>query len=168
MHMKACSVTVNIETSKRSFDIFSDSGEIVSQFVGIHPQYVLTDDLDIFKELIESNLEKVDGIGEIGCRASREILGRGGHEVDHQPRRLIAHRLEQIGLLHHRGGRQRQLDADAVGTGDGRAEARDDPLPRHRLRRDGRNAPGLDVDDDPIGIADRGDREFGDGGQVED
>jgi TatD DNase family protein len=35
MDMKACSVTVNIEL-QRSFDIFSNSGEIVSQFVGIH------------------------------------------------------------------------------------------------------------------------------------
>jgi TatD DNase family protein len=92
MDMKACSVTVNIETTKRSFDIFSNSGEIVSQFVGIHPQYVLTDDLDIFKELVESNLDRVDGIGEIGLDPTYCV----GNEKDYEIQKKKFHDLLEI------------------------------------------------------------------------
>ncbi|MDR4511339.1 MAG: TatD family hydrolase [Nitrososphaeraceae archaeon] len=66
MKIKACSVTVDLDTTKKSFDMFCNASDIVSQFVGIHPEYISDEDFEIFKILIEKNLDKVDGIGEIG------------------------------------------------------------------------------------------------------
>jgi TatD DNase family protein len=65
MKIKACSVTVDLDTTKKSFEIFSNARNIISQFVGLHPEHISDEDFEIFKVLIEDNLDKVDGIGEI-------------------------------------------------------------------------------------------------------
>jgi TatD DNase family protein len=66
MKIKVCSVTVDFDTTKKSLDKFSESEDIISQFVGIHPEYALNEDFEKFKTLIEAHIKKVDGIGEIG------------------------------------------------------------------------------------------------------
>ncbi len=42
----------------------------------------------------------IDRIGEIGGGAGGKILARRGHQIDHQPGRLVADGVEHIGLLH--------------------------------------------------------------------
>lgn len=66
MKIKACSVTVNLNTTKRGLIQFSEKEEIISQFVGIHPEYAINEDFGTFHELVKSNIDRIDGIGEIG------------------------------------------------------------------------------------------------------
>lgn len=67
MRIKACSVTVDSSTSLKALRLFGgkDVNKIVYNFVGIHPQYV-NNDMSTFEEMVTSNIESIDGIGEIG------------------------------------------------------------------------------------------------------
>ena len=66
MNMVACSVTVDVETTLKSFDLFNSSGDVVRQFVGIHPEAAAREDLDKFVDIFKNNIDKIDGVGEIG------------------------------------------------------------------------------------------------------
>jgi TatD DNase family protein len=66
MEIIACSVTIDIETTLRSFQYFNSSRDVIKQFVGIHPEASLREDPEKFKDLFRSNLQSIDGIGEIG------------------------------------------------------------------------------------------------------
>jgi TatD DNase family protein len=66
MRIVACSVTVDVETTLRSFDLFNAHRNVVKQFVGIHPEASAREDLDKFEEIFRSNLQSIDGVGEIG------------------------------------------------------------------------------------------------------
>jgi len=67
MHMKACSVTVNISTSLKAIKLFEekDIHSFVYNFIGIHPQFV-GENISRFEEIVTSNLDNINGIGEIG------------------------------------------------------------------------------------------------------
>lgn len=67
MRIKACSVTVDSSTSLKAFRLFGgkDLNKIVYNFVGIHPQYA-NENISMFEEMVTSNIESIDGIGEIG------------------------------------------------------------------------------------------------------
>jgi TatD DNase family protein len=67
MGIKACSVTVDSSTSLKALRLFGgkDVNNIVYNFVGIHPQYA-NDNMSMFEEMVTSNIESIDGIGEIG------------------------------------------------------------------------------------------------------
>ena len=66
MEIIACSVTIDIETTLRSFQYFNSSRDVIKQFVGIHPEASLREDPEKFKDIFRSNLQSIDGIGEIG------------------------------------------------------------------------------------------------------
>jgi TatD DNase family protein len=67
LRMSACSVTVNTETLLKSLELFSNStSDIVIPFAGIHPDFVQTENVAQFIEIFNSNLDSIDGIGEIG------------------------------------------------------------------------------------------------------
>lgn len=66
LRINSCSVTVNLETCMRSLSLFnSGNKDIVTQFIGIHPEFA-NDDIEEFKELLNQNELMVDGIGEVG------------------------------------------------------------------------------------------------------
>jgi TatD DNase family protein len=65
MNIVACSVTVDIDTTLRSFSLFNQHRDIVKQFVGIHPE-AAAEDIGRFKEIFGDNLKYIDGVGEIG------------------------------------------------------------------------------------------------------
>ncbi|HEY7079890.1 MAG TPA: TatD family hydrolase [Nitrososphaeraceae archaeon] len=70
LRINACSVTVNIETCLRSLSIFnSDTKDIVTQFIGIHPEFA-NEDIEEFEKLLNRNELMVDGIGEVGLDPS--------------------------------------------------------------------------------------------------
>lgn len=73
MKIVACSVTVDIETTARSFQLFNSARDVVRQFVGIHPQAAAREDLDKFKDMFKSNLKSVDGVGEIGLDGTYDV-----------------------------------------------------------------------------------------------
>ncbi len=69
LNIHVCSVTVDINTSERSLSLFKDRQNIVTQFIGIHPQNATNNDcveIEKFKNLFFNNKDKIDGIGEIG------------------------------------------------------------------------------------------------------
>jgi TatD DNase family protein len=67
LKINACSVTVNTETSIRSFELFNDlNPKVVTQFVGIHPEFAGNEDLTKFIKIFNMNITSIDGIGEIG------------------------------------------------------------------------------------------------------
>jgi len=73
MKIVACSVTVDTETALRSFSLFNSQRDIVKQFVGIHPEAAAREELDKFKKIFRSNLQSIDGVGEIGLDGTYEV-----------------------------------------------------------------------------------------------
>ncbi len=66
MSIVACSVTVDTQTSLNGLQFFKESSDVIKQFVGIHPEAAVREDLERFKDIFESNLKSIDGVGEIG------------------------------------------------------------------------------------------------------
>ena len=67
LNIRACSVTVDIKTSLTSLDLFNNSTrDVVTQFIGIHPEFAGTEDTTKFIEIFSNNVDLIDGIGEIG------------------------------------------------------------------------------------------------------
>lgn len=72
MGIVACSVTVDTATTLKSFDLFNSTRDAVKQFVGIHPEFAASDDLEKFSEIFGNNIGTVDGVGEIGLDGTYE------------------------------------------------------------------------------------------------
>src|SRR5918995_346902 len=68
MKIKVCSVCVDNQTSLASVDLLRDPllHNMISQFIGIHPRNANHEDVVAFGQLLETNAQHVDGIGEIG------------------------------------------------------------------------------------------------------
>lgn len=73
MKIVACSVTVDLATTARSFTLFDQARDVVKQFVGIHPEAAAREDLDKFKEVFYNNLLSIDGVGEIGLDGTYDV-----------------------------------------------------------------------------------------------
>jgi TatD DNase family protein len=73
MGMVAYSVTVDTETSMRSFKLFDTCRDVVKQFVGIHPEAAARDNLERFKEIYQSHEKTIDGVGEIGLDGTYDV-----------------------------------------------------------------------------------------------
>jgi TatD DNase family protein len=67
MKINACSVSVDIKTSLKTFQLFDKPAcNVVSRFVGIHPEFANTENIDEFVKVFNCNTGQIDGIGEIG------------------------------------------------------------------------------------------------------
>jgi TatD DNase family protein len=68
MGIKVCSVCVDNKTSLRSVELLSNPAHrnTIAQFIGIHPLYANREDVDKFGRILETNIQSIDGIGEIG------------------------------------------------------------------------------------------------------
>ena len=67
MKMHVCSVTVDITTTINGIKSFGQSyNDIVTQFIGIHPQFAHEADIEKFIEIYSENSNSIGGIGEIG------------------------------------------------------------------------------------------------------
>ena len=64
MKIKACCVSVDVETSKKTLDLGKKTN-LILPFIGIHPENT-TDNLELMVELIDKNQQFISGIGEIG------------------------------------------------------------------------------------------------------
>ncbi|MEW6605510.1 MAG: TatD family hydrolase [Thermoproteota archaeon] len=73
MKIVSCSVTVDLETTAKSFALFSQARDVVRQFVGIHPEAAAREDLAKFKEVFHANLSSIDGVGEIGLDGTYDV-----------------------------------------------------------------------------------------------
>jgi TatD DNase family protein len=84
MKIVACSVTVDIETTTKSFQLFDSERDVVRQFVGIHPEAAAREDLDKFKEIFRSNRRSIDGVGEIGLDGTYDVPYERQKQVFHE------------------------------------------------------------------------------------
>jgi TatD DNase family protein len=131
MKIIACSVTVDVETTIRSFDLFNTHRNVIKQFIGIHPESSAKEDLERFREIFNSNLQSIDGIGEIGLdgtydvplkqqeyvfSAMLELAESTGRPVSIHSRRMLDRVLEMLSsyriksvLLHWFAGSKKQL-----------------------------------------------------------
>ena len=131
MKIIACSVTVDVETTIRSFDLFNTHRNVIKQFIGIHPESSAREDLERFREIFNSNLQSIDGVGEIGLdgtydvpikqqeyvfSAMLELAELTGRPVSIHSRRMLDRVLEMLSsyriksvLLHWFAGSKKQL-----------------------------------------------------------
>lgn len=63
---KVCSISTDIASSRTALAIANMLGAFGYTFVGIHPQWCVTESKEEFLNLFTRNLQKIDGIGEIG------------------------------------------------------------------------------------------------------
>ncbi|HXG06976.1 MAG TPA: TatD family hydrolase [Nitrososphaera sp.] len=73
MKIVACSVTVDLFTTEKSFALFEQARDVVKQFVGIHPEAAARENLDKFKEVFYANLHLIDGVGEVGLDGTYDV-----------------------------------------------------------------------------------------------
>ncbi|MGE3859093.1 MAG: TatD family hydrolase, partial [Nitrososphaeraceae archaeon] len=66
LNITVCSVTVNLATSKKSLALFNHHRDIINQFIGIHPEFAIKENVAEFTKFFENNLKYIDGVGEIG------------------------------------------------------------------------------------------------------
>jgi TatD DNase family protein len=131
MKIIACSVTVDVETTIRSFNLINTHRNVIKQFIGIHPEASAREDLERFRELFSSNLQSIDGVGEIGLdgtydvpirqqeyvfSAMLELAELTGRPVSIHSRRMLDRVLEMLPsyhiksvLLHWFAGSKKQL-----------------------------------------------------------
>lgn len=75
MNIIACSVAVDVATTERGLEIVQMNHDIVRNFAGIHPEAAGREDLDAFCNVFSQNIDKIDGIGEIGLDKIYEERG---------------------------------------------------------------------------------------------
>ena len=75
MNIMACSVSVDVASSKRGIELFRQDRDIVKNFAGIHPEAASKEDLDEFRELFSLNVNMIDGVGEIGLDRTYDERG---------------------------------------------------------------------------------------------
>jgi TatD DNase family protein len=69
LKIQVYSVSVDLESSAKNIDIkqkYFLNSELFKTFVGIHPEYATLNRLEPFNDFLLSNIENIDGIGEIG------------------------------------------------------------------------------------------------------
>ena len=67
MRINVCSVSVDIRTSLKTCELSGKAfDDIVTKFVGIHPEFATTENIDEFMTVFKSKIKQIDGIGEIG------------------------------------------------------------------------------------------------------
>jgi TatD DNase family protein len=72
MKFRACSVSVDNQTSLASLDLLVDPElhNTVYTFIGIHPRSADHEDVVAFEQILSTHIQSVDGIGEIGLDRS--------------------------------------------------------------------------------------------------
>ncbi len=70
LDIKAISVSMDTNTSRRNLSLAERYNDVIIPFVGLHPWCIEYEDIDSFTSFILSNIDKIKGIGEIGLDAA--------------------------------------------------------------------------------------------------
>ena len=73
LNIQIYSVSENLDSSIKNIDIkkrYFGESELIKTFVGIHPQYASSLNLESFNDFFMQNIDDIDGIGEIGLDPS--------------------------------------------------------------------------------------------------
>src|SRR5215467_1232654 len=114
LKIKACSVTVNIETLIKSLKIFNSTRDVVIPFAGIHPEFAQTEDVTRFIEIVDNNLDSIEGIGEIGLDPAYTISKKSSYEAQKEVFNSmlgLAERTKKPVSIHSRGSLDQILEA---------------------------------------------------------
>jgi TatD DNase family protein len=114
LKIKACSVTVNIETLIKSLEIFNSARDVVIPFAGIHPEFAQTEDVTRFIEIVDNNLDSIEGIGEIGLDPAYTISKKSSYEAQKEVFNSmlgLAERTKKPVSIHSRGSLDQILEA---------------------------------------------------------
>jgi TatD DNase family protein len=114
LKIKACSVTVNIETLIKSLEIFTSRRDVVIPFAGIHPEFAQTEDVTRFIEIVDNNLDSIEGIGEIGLDPAYTISKKSSYEAQKEVFNSmlgLAERTKKPVSIHSRGSLDQILEA---------------------------------------------------------
>jgi TatD DNase family protein len=107
LRIKGCSVTIDVSTSRRAIDMFSEANrDVVFNFVGIHPEFAQTEEFSEFEDLVAQNRNFIDGIGEIGLDHSYDTSNDYNYskQVDIFQKMLnLAEEIEKPVSIHSRG-----------------------------------------------------------------
>jgi len=107
LRIKGCSVTIDVSTSRRAIDMFSEANrDVVFNFVGIHPEFAQTEEFSEFEDLVAQNRNFIDGIGEIGLDHSYDTSKDYNYskQVDIFQKMLnLAEEIEKPVSIHSRG-----------------------------------------------------------------
>jgi TatD DNase family protein len=85
MKMHVCSVTVDITSTIngiKSFGQFND--DIVTQFIGIHPEFAHESDIEKFMGIYDENSDSIGGIGEIGLDPTYTLTKGNSYQKQRQ------------------------------------------------------------------------------------
>jgi len=113
LKIKACSVTVNIETLIKSLEIFNSTQDVVIPFAGIHPEFAQTEDVTRFIEIVDNNLDSIEGIGEIGLDPAYTISKKSSYEAQKEVFNSmlgLAERTKKPVSIHSRGSLDQILE----------------------------------------------------------
>lgn len=81
MNIIACSVAVDLYTTKRGLEIVQRNSDVVKNFAGIHPEAAGREDLEAFCDIFSRNILRIDGIGEIGLDRTYDERGMVPYEM---------------------------------------------------------------------------------------
>lgn len=85
MGMHACSVSVDTGSSIHGIATFGQfNHDIVTQFIGIHPQFAHLDDSENFVQIYSKNSDLIGGIGEIGLDPTYTLTEGNSYERQKQ------------------------------------------------------------------------------------
>jgi TatD DNase family protein len=73
LNIQVYSVSENLDSSIKNINIkkrYFGESELIKTFVGIHPQYASSLNLESFNDFFMQNIDDIDGIGEIGLDPS--------------------------------------------------------------------------------------------------
>jgi TatD DNase family protein len=113
LKIKACSVTVNMETLIKSLEIFNSTRDVVIPFAGIHPEFAQTEDVTRFIEIVDNNLDSIEGIGEIGLDPSYTSSKESSYEAQKDVFNImlaLAERTKKPVSIHSRGSLDQILE----------------------------------------------------------
>jgi TatD DNase family protein len=84
MKMIACSVTVDVSTTRKTLESFGEYHDVVRNFIGIHPEAAGREDLEIFRGIFAEHVGQIDGVGEIGLDRTYDERGIASYEMQKQ------------------------------------------------------------------------------------
>ncbi|MFQ5920839.1 MAG: TatD family hydrolase [Nitrososphaerales archaeon] len=117
LDIKAVSVSMDMETSRKNLELAGSNSDVVIPFIGIHPWAAGGESLDDFSRFLESNASSVAGIGEIGL--DRKYVSGSINEEDGYRRQrqvfesmlALAEKLGKPTSIHSRGSLDDVLSA---------------------------------------------------------
>jgi TatD DNase family protein len=103
LRIKACCVSVDLQSSKKTLELGKKS-KLILPFIGIHPEKASSNDLSSVVNLIEENSKYISGVGEIGLDKTyvSDEIGFKNQELAFHKMLSLAEKLKKPVSIHSR------------------------------------------------------------------